>query len=68
MTTSTNPFVNQRLDILQKELRALLCHMTAQGRAKTCSVMASLADLKDHAKPQCPPDENAVHRGCRVND
>lgn len=67
MGKNFNPYVDQRVNRMAEELKNLRFQLTGRGSAIVGGLLVDLSRLKDHAKPQCAPDENAVHRGCSLN-
>ena len=65
---NVNPYVDQKVDQVKEILKQLRFQLTGRGNAIVGGVLVDLNRVKENAQPQCLPDEDAVHRGCRVND
>ncbi|HAS89200.1 MAG TPA: hypothetical protein DCS48_07830 [Desulfovibrio sp.] len=65
---NVNPYVNLKVDQMKETLKLLRFQLTGKGSAIVGGILVDMERVKENAQPQCPPDESAVHRGCRIND
>ncbi|MBI9112224.1 hypothetical protein [Maridesulfovibrio ferrireducens] len=57
MSKQVNPYVNQEVENMRARLLEMRPQLTGRGSAILGGLLVDLHSLKEHAQPQCPPEE-----------